>query len=288
MNCHYNIYYYVKSNMDNLPDLPVSDSEVYGSYQGVEEGSADSDSSTMVGEVLSDIDSEEASAIAAAAMSSGNESKEVASSDDEEEDENSKECQTEHVTCGVCYKNLYVGNSVTTVCNHSFCNTCFFRWIEVNTQCPLCRAPVDSKTNLTDEQLRKEQTEVYETYNHYLYENVMLFREQQNLTDKILRKREECVKLKSSTDALLMRQIRLRQTIENTRGYNEGQLAAVHNLKTNAHKEAYSSIILETMKRDKHFMHGFMKGLEKEDQKLKLFQKIILYELNEKMMDIGL
>ena len=42
------------------------------------------------------------------------------------------------------------------------------------------------------------------------------------------------------------------------------------------------------MKRDKYFMRGFMKGLEKEDQKLKLFQKIILNELNEKMMDIGL
>ena len=77
--------------MDNLPDLPESDNEVYGSYRGVE--TPDSDSSTIVGEddgiVLSDIDSEEDSAIAATAMSSGNESKEEEaedSSDDEEFD----------------------------------------------------------------------------------------------------------------------------------------------------------------------------------------------------------
>jgi len=259
--------------MENLSSL--SNDSDYDEHEVL----TDSDS-TIESEVLTS-DSEEALTFPVA-TSSGNESKEEGG----EEDENSKECQTEKVTCAICYKDLYVGNSVTTTCNHSYCNTCFFRWMEVNTQCPLCRTPVDSKANLSDEQLLREHTEVYKCYRNYLIENVDLYREQQRISSNILSLKQEYYKLKYSTDALISRQISLREMIENTRGHNEGQLAAIHNLKKNANKEEYSSLIFQTMRKNTHFISGFMKGLEKEDEKLKVFQKIILNELDEKMMDI--
>ena len=40
--------------------------------------------------------------------------------------------QTTAPFCGVCYKDLTMETNVTTNCKHHFCNTCFFRWIEVN------------------------------------------------------------------------------------------------------------------------------------------------------------
>ena len=76
--------------------------------------------------------------------------------------------QTTAPFCGICYKDLTMETNVTTNCNHHFCNTCFFRWIEVNATCPCCRAPIDSKTNLTDEQLNIEYTEVYTEYTRQL------------------------------------------------------------------------------------------------------------------------
>ena len=232
----------------------------------------DTDTSTVVGddELLSDTDSD----IETKVESKQGEEK-------FEQHENSKNCQTNKIICGICYKDLYVGNSVTTICNHSFCNTCFFRWMEVNTQCPLCRAPVDSKTNLTDEQLQKEHSEVYQDYVKYLYENSMLFREHQLISCSISKKKNEYNHLKSSTDSLIQRQIRLREMIENTRGYNEGQLAAFHNSKTNSDKQEYSSIIFETMRKNIHFMHGFMNGLQNENERLIVFKEIILNKLSE-------
>ena len=71
--------------------------------------------------------------------------------------------------CGVCYVELNINNSVTTRCNHKFCNTLrFFRWIEANATCPSCRAPIDSNTNLTVEQMQVEASEVYQDYHFHL------------------------------------------------------------------------------------------------------------------------
>ena len=120
---------------------------------------SDSDSSTMVGEdeVFSDIDSaDEEEKIA--------EGKDEDDIQEEKYEETGVKCQTDEVTCAICYTALYVGNSVTTRCNHNYCKKCFFRWIEVNATCPQCRAPIDSNTNLTDEQLSKEMSDLYQGY----------------------------------------------------------------------------------------------------------------------------
>lgn len=242
---------------------------------------SDSDSSTMVGEdeVFSDIDSaDEEEKIA--------EEKEENDIQEEKDEETGVECQTEEVTCAICYTGLYVGNSVTTRCNHNYCKKCFFRWIEVNATCPQCRAPIDSNTNLTDEQISKEMSELYATYQHYLIENQRLYREQHRLCEDILGEKDKMYKLKMTTNSLLRRQIRLREQIEQTRGYNQGQIAALHNFNNNNNKEEFTSRVFETMLNNHSFMHGFHTAIHKEEKLLKSFKKNVLTKLHEENMKI--
>ncbi len=238
----------------------------------------DSDSSTIVGEdeVLSDIDS----------ANEEEKQEEVIHEEKLGEVETGVECQTDEITCGICYTELYVGNSVTTNCNHHYCKKCFFRWIEVNSTCPQCRAPIDSKTNLTDDQLSKELGDLYQSYTHYLIENQRLYREQHNLCEKIMEYNDKLVKIKHTTNSLLMRQIRLREQIEETRGYNQGQMAALHNFKNIDSKEEFTSAILETMLGNQAFMNGFHSAVHKEEKLLKSFKKNIIEKLQEENIKI--
>lgn len=242
---------------------------------------SDSDSSTMVGEdeVFSDIDSaDEEEKIA--------EGKAEEAIQEEKYEETGVECQTDEITCGICYTELYVGNSVTTNCNHNYCKKCFFRWIEVNSTCPQCRAPIDSKTNLTDDQLSKEMSDLYQGYQHYLIENQRLYREQHRLCENIMDYKDKLTKIKHTSNSLLMRQIRLREQIEETRGYNQGQIAALYNFKNNNSKEDFTSRILETMLNNQSFMHGFHTAIHKEEKLLKSFKKNVLTKLHEENMKI--
>ena len=81
---------------EKVPDIPSSSSE-------------DSEVETE-GEILTDVDSTV--------------SEDYVSIDDETR--TTVECQTTSHMCGICYKELHLGNSVTTICKHEFCNKCFF------------------------------------------------------------------------------------------------------------------------------------------------------------------
>jgi hypothetical protein len=39
-------------------------------------------------------------------------------------------------TCPICLINTI---NVTILCNHKFCSTCIYRWVEMNSSCPICR-----------------------------------------------------------------------------------------------------------------------------------------------------
>ncbi len=41
--------------------------------------------------------------------------------------------------CSICLENININKKVTTDCNHTFCNKCFFKWIRINSNCPTCR-----------------------------------------------------------------------------------------------------------------------------------------------------
>ena len=170
--------------------------------------------------------------------------------------------QTTAPFCGVCYKDLTIENNVTTNCNHHFCNTCFFRWIEVNATCPCCRAPIDSKTNLTDQQLNIEYTEVYTEYTNQL-------RNYCRQMDRNKKARLDWLEMKDKANDQLKRQIRLREQMLETEGYNEGFMAAAfeffHGQGTN---RKYTSPLLEINRKKRGFMRGFVSGASQESRRL--------------------
>ena len=168
--------------------------------------------------------------------------------------------QTATPFCGVCYKDLTMETNVTTNCNHHFCNTCFFRWIEVNATCPCCRAPIDSKTNLTDEQLNREYGEVYEEYNRQLQNYCRQM-------DKNKKVRLEWLEMKDKANEQLKRQIRLREQMLETEGYNEGFMAAAFEFFHGTDKK-YTSRVLEINRGQRGFMRGFMAGASQESRRL--------------------
>ena len=168
--------------------------------------------------------------------------------------------QTTAPFCGVCYKDLTIENNVTTNCNHHFCNTCFFRWIEVNATCPCCRAPIDSKTNLTEEQLNREYGEVYEEYNRQL-------RNYCRQMDKNKKVRLEWLEMKDKANEQLKRQIRLREQMLETEGYNEGFMAAAFEF-FHGKNRTYTSPLLEINRKKRGFMKGFMAGASQESRRL--------------------
>ena len=162
--------------------------------------------------------------------------------------------------CGICYKDLTIDDIVNTNCSHQFCNTCFYRWLEVNATCPCCRAPIDSKTNLTDDQLDREMQEVYIGYTALLQRN----------QDQLGRNEETRVKyydLREKTTDLLKRQIRLREMIEETQGYNEGYMAAAFEFFHGRNKK-YTSPLLVASMRKRGFMRGFHTGASRESRRL--------------------
>jgi len=163
--------------------------------------------------------------------------------------------------CGICYKDLTTDNNVTTVCNHHFCNICFFRWLEINATCPSCRAPINSKTNLTDEQLQREFSEVYSLYEDKL---TLYCHQVEKNKEKIV----EMYDLREKTNDLLKRQISLRQQMIETEGYNEGYMASSFEFFHDSSKEFYNSRIYDLNKHQKGFIRGFNAGATRESRRL--------------------
>jgi hypothetical protein len=162
--------------------------------------------------------------------------------------------------CGICYTDLTLENNVTTNCGHHFCSKCFFRWIEVNATCPSCRAPIDSKTNLTDQQLNMEYTEVYTEYTRQLQNYC---RQMEKNKDA----RMEWMEVREKTNEQLKRQIRLREQMMETEGYNEGFMAAAFEFFHGTDKK-YTSRVLEINRGQRGFMRGFMAGASQESRRL--------------------
>jgi len=173
--------------------------------------------------------------------------------------------QTETHYCGICYTDLTIENNVTSRCNHHFCNTCFFRWIEVNATCPNCRASIDSNTNLTDEQLHRENKEVYQDYTELL----IRYCHQLTLNKK---KIIEMYDLREKTNSLLRRQITLREQMRETEGYNEGYMTAAYQF-FHGDKIMKVSSLLDVNRNKRGFMDGYHAGINIESRRLNKLAK---------------
>ena len=137
----------------------------------------------------------------------------------EEQKEEEHKNEKESYECGVCYKSLHMDNSVVTKCKHHYCNDCFYRWIQTQATCPLCRTPINCNIHLTDEQLDRETSMEYMHYVHTLERNNCLIK-------RFMKTRENYSKLAFETSNLLNRQVSLRQMIDMTLAHNDGLIAA--------------------------------------------------------------
>ena len=188
--------------------------------------------------------------------------------------------------CGICYIELNIDNSVTTRCNHKFCNTCFFRWIESNATCPSCRAPIDSNTNLTHEQMQVEASEVYQDYQFHLSQYTRLLVQNSLLCSSVADAQRQLHTAQKLATDYMNRQIRLREMMDETRGYNEGFIAA-RVLLTEVDDDVDGDIILSSdiiaqHRKNESFMHGFYAGHYKETKRLEKFEKKMRFRIQKK------
>ena len=47
--------------------------------------------------------------------------------------------------CTICFNNIVKNDKCTLSCNHSFCKSCLYRWIEqgIKFTCPICRQNIE-------------------------------------------------------------------------------------------------------------------------------------------------
>ena len=177
-----------------------------------------------------------------------------------EEEEEVTENKHEKYECGICYKNLTMDNNVVTKCDHHFCNKCFYRWIQTNASCPMCRTQLACEVQLTDEQLERASSEEYGRYVYAL--------ERATITEAKVRR------LESNNTLLLQRQNTLRMQIETTKARTDGMIYAreMHanrfNPKTEKLRKFYRSSYSSALYGE------FMKGYHDEEDRLNKLTEI--------------
>jgi len=116
--------------------------------------------------------------------------------------------ESEKPICGVCWEAIELGKSVGTPCNHTYCTTCFFKWIKTHNTCPLCRHDMLSKTYEGD------RRELLDAIEDQISEATLEWRDARRATRAAVRRHEAIV---GENEAAFARQIRLREMLENTR-----------------------------------------------------------------------
>ena len=110
-------------------------------------------------------------------------------------------------------------NNVVTKCQHHFCDKCFYRWIQTNASCPICRTPIDTNAHLTQEQLATALSVEYGVY-------VNTLEKSNAITKQILRLQKKYNKLNNYTNMLMNRQISLHMLNDQTEASNDGIIYA--------------------------------------------------------------
>ena len=148
------------------------------------------------------------------------------SSEKNEKNEKNEKIKEEPVTCGICYNELSTKNCVVTPCNHRFCNSCFFTWLDKKETCALCR-----RTLLNDDVVRERAENLQEVQ----ADLVLNYRYLKRIRKEIKFKEEENKFQNAKAISLQGRQIRLRMMLERLR--QECQEVIPENLK-NVNKAA--------------------------------------------------
>jgi len=135
---------------------------------------------------------------------------------EEKREENTKEnTKEQQVQCSVCYAELNVKNCVITPCNHPYCTTCFFTWLDKKETCAMCRR------QLLNDDVVKERAENLQEVQYELMENYSYLR---GVKRDLKRKRKKVKILNARTLSLQSRQIRLRMMLDNIREVSKQEI----------------------------------------------------------------
>ena len=215
----------------------------------------------------------------------GNESDEtIQESKEAEEVGEQNQNKYESYDCGVCYKELNMDDNVVTKCNHHYCKDCFYRWIQTNASCPMCRTPITSNAHLTEDQLQMEISEEYAHYVDVLTRSNIILRSNMRL-------KENHQQLLQNTNCLLKRQISLREQMDISIAATNGIIACRERLlnKNKSLKQMFTDRYLKSFNKNLYFQ--FHKSYKEEKRRLielnfnpKIFQQNIKINHNKKIV----
>ena len=161
----------------------------------------------------------------------------------EQEQEQAKEQAKEQdePACGICYTPLNNKNTVITTCNHAYCTTCFFKWLNRKETCALCR-----KVLLSDKVVEERLTALQDVQSE-LMDNYRCLRV---LERNIKKKRCEKNNLTDDINSLLNRQIRMRYLLQETRTACRDTLANSKLLKKSLELQRVGLDLMQNYKRE--------------------------------------
>lgn len=90
-------------------------------------------------------------------------------------------------SCTICMENIPHNKTVTTRCNHHFCNDCFWKWCSKNNTCPNCRTELMDKNReeeLNMKNLLERRDEIIDQVEEYYEESDRLKR--------LIKRRQHC------------------------------------------------------------------------------------------------
>jgi hypothetical protein len=184
---------------------------------------------------------------APAEQATDEESEEESDEEIEETYENLEEKYSEDAnTCSICYEELNIDNIVNTMCNHLYCKTCFFKWLNQGYNCPMCRR------NFLSLEKWYEGNDVNQEI-----DNETILSQKLQLDSIVLSKR--CRELQKKNKELsfwnkqnMKRQISLREQIDYSKGYIIGLNKDYSKHSTQIHCESISN---------SPWFQGFTKGV---------------------------
>ena len=97
------------------------------------------------------------------------------------------------LTCSICYGDLSIKNLVVSSCDHTYCNTCFFRWLRTNNTCAMCRKDFinDDLERLSLSNLSIELIDLHLRGKEIMQKNINLINETRRLKKDLEEKNEE-------------------------------------------------------------------------------------------------
>lgn len=120
--------------------------------------------------------------------------------------------------CAICFNKFDIDSIVNTVCNHTFCKACFFRWMRGNVTCPYCRNNITSWSRHSKDDIDTDIRAVTEMFNSTLREHIHLNKLNKKIT-------KEVSSLHGDKQILMDSLVSTRNLVEYNRGYGKGLLS---------------------------------------------------------------